>query len=598
MTTATLLKRNLIYYRRTNAAVVCGVAIAVAVLAGALIVGDSVRASLRALVLGRLGRTAQVVSASNFFREELAGELRAHPQFADASFDGACPLVVFEGVVIDEASGRRGGGVQVYGVDERFWQFQGADAARMSLGEREVFVSAGLASELGARAGGELLLRIEKPSAIPVESLHGRKEDVGRTMRLTVREVLGTANLGEFSLRPQQGAVRAVFVPLKRVQKDAEQEGKVNTILLSVKAGSEAETAEGAAQPATALTRMLRETFTLADLGVKVRPLEAQHSLSIETESAIINDDLRQQASAAASDLKLNAVGIFSYLANSIRSGEKQIPYSLVTAIDPNSFEGGLPQAAQPLESPAPSSAAQSSSIILNDWAARDLGVKPGDAVSLDYYVWREEGRLETRTAEFRLAGVVAMRGLAADRELTPEYPGISGTESLSDWDPPFPLDLARVRPQDEDYWKQFRTTPKAFIPLARGQELWQTRYGKLTSLRLYPEKGVSLDEARAGFERALRARIDPLAANFSIYAARAEGLRASRGATDFGEYFLYFSFFLVVSALMLTALFFKLGIEQRLREIGILQAVGFPAARLRALFLGEGLLLAATGSV
>ena len=239
MTIATLLKRNLVHYRRTNAAVVCGVAIAVAVLAGALLVGDSVRASLRALVLGRLGRTAYVVSASNFFREDLAGEFRAHPQFAAAAFEGACPLVVFEGVVIDEVSGRRGGGVQVYGVDERFWQFQGLDAGRGSLRGREALLSAGLAAELGARAGGEVLLRIEKPSAIPVESLHGRKEDAGRTMRLTVREVLGAADLGEFSLRPQQGAVRAVFVPLARVQKDAEQEGRVNTLLLSATTGDD-----------------------------------------------------------------------------------------------------------------------------------------------------------------------------------------------------------------------------------------------------------------------------------------------------------------------------------------------------------------------
>lgn len=602
MTTATLLKRNLVYYRRTNAAVVCGVAIAVAVLAGALLVGDSVRASLRALVLQRLGRTAYVVSASNFFREELVGELGAHTQFANASFDGACPLVVFEGVLIDEASGRRAGGVQVYGVDERFWQFQGVGAGRGSLGEREVFVSAGLASELGARAGGDVLLRIEKPSAIPVESLHGRKEDVGRTMRLTVREVLTAAEeLGEFSLRPQQGAVRAVFVPLKRVQKDAEQEGRVNTILLSVKAGSEAESADTAAQSAAALKRILRETFTLADLGVKVRTLDAPHALSVETESAIVGDVLRRQAEEAAQSIGLGSSSIYSYLANSIRAGETEIPYSLVTAIDEESFadlrgaSGETPESE--VRTPAAPLANRSAPILLNDWAARDLGARVGDAVSLDYYVWREEGRLETQTAEFQVAGVVAMRGLAADRELTPEYPGISGTESLSDWDPPFPLDLARVRPQDEDYWKQFRTTPKAFIPLARGQELWQTRYGKLTSLRLYPEKESSLDAARADFEQTLRARVDPLEANFSLYAARAEGLRASRGATDFGEYFLYFSFFLVVSALMLTALFFKLGIEQRLREIGILQAVGFPAARLRTLFLGEGLLLAAAGS-
>ncbi|HEX8130430.1 MAG TPA: FtsX-like permease family protein [Pyrinomonadaceae bacterium] len=601
MTTATLLKRNLVYYWRTNAAVVCGVAIAVAVLAGALLVGDSVRASLRALVLGRLGRTAYVVSASNFFREELVEELRAHPQFANASFEGACPLVVFEGVVIEEASGRRGGGVQVYGVDERFWQFQGADAGRRSLGEREVLLSAGLASELGARAGGEVLLRVEKPSAIPVESLHGRKEDVGRTMRLTVREVLAAEDLGEFSLRPQQGAVRAVFVPLRRVQKDAEQQGRVNTILLSTGKGSEAGEAEGAAR-AAALTKILRETFTLADLGVKVRTLDAPHALSLETESAVVGDTLRRRTEEAAQSLGLGSSAIYSYLANSIRAGGHEIPYSLVTAIDEASFAGLRRAASVQPESQVREAAAmsedQSRPILLNDWAARDLGARVGDAVSLDYYVWREEGRLETQTAEFRVAGVVAMQGLAADRELTPEYPGISGTESLSDWDPPFPLDLARVRPQDEDYWKQFRTTPKAFIPLARGQELWQTRYGKLTSLRLHPEKEVALAEARAGFEQSLRARLDPLAANFSLYAAREEGLRASRGATDFGEYFLYFSFFLVVSALMLTALFFKLGIEQRLREIGILQAVGFPAATLRALFLGEGLLLAAAGSV
>ncbi|HEV2881135.1 MAG TPA: FtsX-like permease family protein [Pyrinomonadaceae bacterium] len=601
MKTTTLLKRNLIYYRRTNTAVVCGVAIAVAVLAGALLVGDSVRASLRSLVLGRLGRTAYVVSASNFFREELAGQFGAHTEFASASFDGACPLVVFEGVLIDEASGRRAGSVQVYGVDERFWQFQGADAARRTLGEREAFVSAGLASELGAHAGSEVLLRIEKPSAIPVESLHGRKEDVGRTMRLTVRETLAAGDLGEFSLRPQQGAVRAVFVPLRRVQKDAEQEGRVNTILLSTKTGDATTEADSAAQSA-AITRILRETFTLADLGVKVRSLDAPHALSLETESAVVGDALRRHAEETAQGVCLGASAIYSYLANSIRAGDRQIPYSLVTAIDAESFAALQREAGQTppsqVQEPAESSANQSTPILLNDWAARDLGARVGDAVSLDYYVWRDEGRLETQGAKFRLTGVVPMRGLAADRELTPEYPGISGTESLSDWDPPFPLDLSLVRPQDEAYWKQFRTTPKAFIPLARGQELWQTRYGKLTSLRLYPEKDSSLEAARANFEQNLRGRIDPLAANFSLYAARNEGLKASRGATDFGEYFLYFSFFLVVSALMLAALFFKLGIEQRLREIGILQAVGFPAARLRALFLGEGLLLAALGSV
>jgi ABC-type lipoprotein release transport system permease subunit len=100
------------------------------------------------------------------------------------------------------------------------------------------------------------------------------------------------------------------------------------------------------------------------------------------------------------------------------------------------------------------------------------------------------------------------------------------------------------------------------------------------------------------GYERALRTRIDPLAMGLGVQNVRAEGLAASRGATDFGEYFVYFSFFLVVSALLLAALFFKLSIEQRAREVGLLRSVGFRPQTVRHLFLKEGLLLSLLGSV
>ena len=67
---------------------------------------------------------------------------------------------------------------------------------------------------------------------------------------------------------------------------------------------------------------------------------------------------------------------------------------------------------------------------------------------------------------------------------------------------------------------------------------------------------------------------------------------------TDFGEYFVYFSLFLMVSALLLTGLFFKLGIEQRTREIGALRSLGFSASKVRTVFLLEGAVLAAAGAV
>jgi len=636
MQTTQLIKRNLSYYWRTNLAVVLGVATAVAVLAGALLVGDSVRASLRDLFLQRLGNTDSVITATGFFRDQLAADIQNDERFAAGGFRATCPLIAIDGTVSNEVSGLRASGVRVYGVDERFWKFhesgvagssrgQYAQAAGEALRNREILVSEALSRELGTVPGKALLVRVQKPSEIPIESLHSRKEDLGGTLRLTVRETLAADALGEFSLQPQQSAVRAVFVPLALLQKQLDQEGRVNLILLAKTAAVENDPKKSAAEVAS-LERIMKDRSSLEDFGIRLRtvgePLSgAQQSISVEHDSKILNDSLADAARKAADKSHLQVTSLFSYLANSISFGERSIPYSLVTALDDETFSmlrhgdaetpGHGESASQPSEerlsqvppSPLPRVPVSGAlpPIILNEWAARDLGVGTGARITLEYYIWHEGGRLETRTAEFGLAAITPIQGLASDKDLVPEYPGITGSENLSDWDPPFPVDLKRIRQKDEDYWHQYRTTPKAFIPLTAGQQLWQSRFGQLTSLRLAPTDGAPLTHALEIYKKELKRSLDAPAmgsSGFSIIPVRQQGLEASRGATDFGEYFLYFSFFLVVSALMLTALFFKLGIEQRLREIGVLQAVGFSASRIRALFLVEGALLSVIGSL
>ena len=604
MRTATLVKRSLVHHRRVNAAVVFGVAVAVAVLAGALVVGDSVRASLRGLFLQRLGHAAYLVSSPNFFRDALAEELARDGEFSRAGFGGAVPLVALEGAVADEESGRRAGGVKVYGVDERFWRFHGFEG--VALGDDGAHLSPPLAAELGAEPGARLLLRVEKPSEIPIESLHGRTDDPGGTLRLVSLGPLGAGRLGEFSLRPSQGAVRAVFVPLAALRRQLKRPGEANAVLVAAE-GDEDEAAGGGR--AETLRDILRRRATKEDRGVRLRALEAQGVVAFETDSGLVNDETAAAVLEAARRAGLSASPVLSYLANSIRVGGREVPYSLVTAVDENSFDllaraGPASQTADNLRPsdgsrpPASPQTADTAPLILNEWAARELGAGTGDGVTLDYYLWEEGGRLLTRSAEFRVAAVVPVAGLAADRDLVPDYPGISGAESVSSWDPPFPVDLSRIRPQDEDYWDEYRTTPKAFVTLARGQQLWASRFGALTSLRLAPPSGTSPGEALARFAEEFARVSDPAASGFEVLAVRAEGLAASRGATDFGEYFLYFSFFIVVSALLLAALFFRLGVEQRRREIGVLRAVGFSEARVRRVFLAEGLVLATAGSL
>ena len=52
-----------------------------------------------------------------------------------------------------------------------------------------------------------------------------------------------------------------------------------------------------------------------------------------------------------------------------------------------------------------------------------------------------------------------------------------------------------------------------------------------------------------------------------------------------------------MVSALMLAVLFFKLGVEQRLRQIGVLRAAGYSMSVVRRLLLGEAIILAVVGA-
>ena len=218
------------------------------------------------------------------------------------------PLVVADGFVTHEPSGRRAGSVLVYGVDERFWSFHGLSAPG------DVMVSPALARELSIAPGDVLLTRLQKPSAIPIESLFGRKDDVGRTVRLTVAGVLAREQLGEFALKPQQSEVRAVFAPLRRIQRDLGVAGKVNTVLIA--GGDEA----------TALRRRDERAHARGSRRHRVGPSAIRPMLAVESG---IGDTVARRSSGsakAAQKLGLAPVPVFTYLANTHSQGRSADP--------------------------------------------------------------------------------------------------------------------------------------------------------------------------------------------------------------------------------------------------------------------------------
>src|SRR5687767_13555019 len=111
MNSVRLILRNLLFYRAAGVAVIAGMAVATAVLAGALMVGDSVRGSLSDLAVERLGKTDYALAGTRFFEDSLAGRVSAK---LGGRYDVAPAVIVNGGASVGEADDkRRAGDVQI-----------------------------------------------------------------------------------------------------------------------------------------------------------------------------------------------------------------------------------------------------------------------------------------------------------------------------------------------------------------------------------------------------------------------------------------------------------------------------------------------------
>ena len=241
--------------------------------------------------------------------------------------------------------------------------------------------------------------------------------------------------------------------------------------------------------------------------------------------------------------------------------------------------------------------------IHLNRWAAEDLGASVGDIIEVTYYsVSTDEAYIDeayiTETVLFRLKGILPIEGITADRDIIPEFPGIHDTADMSEWESPFPIDYTLVREKDETYWDEYGATPKAFIPLQIGKRLWKNRFGDLTTIRIGTASDADIQATRTLFETEFLKKIQPEQVGFQFLSPQADGLQASTGATDFGMLFGSLSGFIIIAVALLVAMLFRIGVEQRSREIGLLQAVGYPLAKIRRRFLYEGATVAGIGSL
>jgi len=568
MTSWTLIWRGLRYHARAHFGVVLGAAIGTAALTGALLVGDSVRETLHRRALERLGPFEYALAPSDrFFEASLAKRLASG--LAEKS-GGVQSVLMLPGVVSAREGAARANHALVLGVDEGFLS---AFAAKSPSGlqTNQALINAALADQLGAKPGDEILLRVQKPNALSGDVSLTTRENSGAVLRLKVADVLSAEAGGDFSLQRSQLSPLNVFIRQETLARAAGVPGKANLLVTGIpRPGVTPEQAE------KELASSLRNQWQLADASLELRSLPEAHAIELRSSRAFLESAV--VAAATRGWTQTNAQPVLTYLANTLEKGSQKTPYSFVTAAGPPWTPADL----------------RDDEIMVSQWLADDLRLTPGDELSLTYFLPESGARLLESTNRFRVRAILPDQLPWSDRTLMPDFPGLEKAESTKDWDFGFEL-VHPIRPKDEDYWKQHRGTPKAFISLPAGQKLWGNRFGSLTAIR-WPLASPSGPDTAIGKE--VFSRLDPATLGLKFEPVREQALNSVSQSQDFGQLFIGFSFFVVIAALLLMAMLFQLGLEQRTVETGTLLALGFAPAKVRRLMWVEGALLALAGGM
>ncbi|MCK4646093.1 MAG: FtsX-like permease family protein [Candidatus Aminicenantes bacterium] len=554
----TLLQRSLTFYRKTHLWVILGTMISTAILVGALVIGDSVRFSLRQIVLDRLGKTEFALnSGDRLFRTQMADDI------SKMLGTSVTPLLQTRGIAIAEGGQRRLNNIQIIGVDARFGEIGNAKDLHDGLSPDEAIVNRQLASRLQLKKGDELLVRIEKLDIMPKDAPLALDMDSTIAQRFKIKAIASDSEFGRFNLNADQVAPSTVFVSLSSLSQEMGFDNRANVLLVSERTESPLSL--------QAVKEAFKDTWTLADAGLQMMMLPGRNMIELKSDRVFLDPPVEN----AALDMDKNAQTVLTYFVNEIRRGDKATPYSFVSAPG----------------TPVVPSNMKDDEIIINEWLAGDLDANEGDQIKFTYYVLGLKRDLIEVSSDFRIKAIVPLSGAYLDKELMPNFPGLANTENCRDWNPGIPIDLNRIRDEDENYWDNYRGTPKAFVTLNASQQMWKNRFGNLTAIRF-----SGLEKKK--IENNLTREIDPAQLGFIFREVKKEGLRASKQSVSFAGLFLGLSFFIILAALLLTGLLFVFNVETRSEEIGLFLALGFSRKGVMRLVLFEGAVLVIIGSL
>lgn len=337
-TLSTLAWKSFVFFGRSHSALALGVAAATAVIVGALVVGDSVRASLRGLVITRLANVESLLRLRNFSDHNLIANVTKD----DDSI--LVPVILLTNSSAEHQGSeqtRRASQVQLLAIDDQFVQALDATSRQQisaAPGKDEVYINETLARDLGVQIGDRVTVLLSTSGGVPPDSPLGRRELNAKSLpRQKVIGVISDRSVGAISFQSTQEVTRNVFASLSTVQEFLEVEGKFNAVL-ELRTSPVDYLSQTSAERALNLGKQLRPT--MADFALELTrhkrvfpdsslgevsdsdPVTVFDYYQITSKDLIIDRTAERAISAAVGEDKSSR--LLTFLANSIQKGGRR----------------------------------------------------------------------------------------------------------------------------------------------------------------------------------------------------------------------------------------------------------------------------------
>ena len=542
------------YYWKQNLALLAGTIISTAVLTGALIIGDSVRSSLIHLVDLRLGNAEfALVAGDRFVRSELADEISEELQIKTS------PLLFMEGIAINPENKKRINKTNIIGIDDAFWQLSNKEI--ITLNADEAILNSSIAERLKFNVDDEILIRLEKPGIIPLNTPFVSEENQTQSFRLKIKAIVDSDQLGRFSLKSNQDEPFNIFVSGNFIADELDLNGLCNIILTSNNLKNTISNVD--------LNTFLNNNSNLKDLSLNVKEIAETNELEISSDRIFIDESITRNIET----IEFRKTKILTYLVNSLYANGKETPYSFASAIENDDLK--------------------ENEAFINEWLAEDLEANIGDTLSMTYFVIGPLRKLNEVTSFFIIKDIIPTIGKISNETLMPAFPGLADAGSCSDWETGVPIDLKKIRDKDEKYWDDFKGTPKAYISFEKGRKIWDSNFGTATSIR-FNKNDISENQ----LIQTLQKQLSPKLAGIEFMAVKKKGISAAKNMVDFGELFLSLSFFIIAAGILLTFLIYSFNTQSRAKESGILAGIGFNKKLIMKVRLWESVIVILSGGV